>query len=337
MSTNTSNIPARNSPHARIQTGLNRLWELLTAASPGIEHPVRRRQAQMLSALLLVLIGFSPITLLIIQRAAETNPGSINDASTLVVTISVVVLVASYGLSRTVHYSIAAALALVIAPLAIFCVLIVSPGHYLDLIRYLVLNLVLCGIMFSLRTTALVAITYVASSMIVMYLLIDVPSGDRLYTLIFMVMGAAVVTGFIYYRDRTEADRQRAIAAARDELRASRELYRTLAQNLPQSAVLLFDRDLRLLLAEGAALAQLGYARDKLEGGTHRNAAFRRRGRRRLPRGAGGRGAHYRAADRRAVLPRPLFACTGRKRRDHVRAGAAPEHPRAEARRSRRA
>ncbi|MCC6803809.1 MAG: PAS domain S-box protein [Anaerolineae bacterium] len=98
------------------------------------------------------------------------------------------------------------------------------------------------------------------------YLLLDVPSGDRLYTLVFMILGAAVVVGFIYYRDRAEADRQRVIATARDELRASRELYRTLARNLPQSAVLLFDHDLRLLLVEGTALAQLGYSRDALEG-----------------------------------------------------------------------
>ncbi|MCC6805674.1 MAG: hypothetical protein IT319_22520, partial [Anaerolineae bacterium] len=186
-------ISASTSPRIRIQAGLHHLWDLLTAPSSAIINPMRRRQAQLLSSLLLVLLALSPITLMVVERAAETSPASLNEASALVVTVSAVVLLFSYGLSRTIHYPVAAALAMVIAPVAIFGFLLVSPGDYLDLIRFLVLNLMLCGIMFSLRTTALVAVTYIASSLIVTYLLLDVPSGDRLYTLVFMIMGAAVV------------------------------------------------------------------------------------------------------------------------------------------------
>jgi PAS domain S-box-containing protein len=45
-------------------------------------------------------------------------------------------------------------------------------------------------------------------------------------------------------------------------------LYRTLASNLPASAVFLFDRDLRYELCEGQAIASMGFTKDTLEGKT---------------------------------------------------------------------
>jgi PAS domain S-box-containing protein len=51
-----------------------------------------------------------------------------------------------------------------------------------------------------------------------------------------------------------------------DSLRKSEELYRTLARNLPDTEVLLFDHDLRYLIAEGSILEQKGYHCDSLEG-----------------------------------------------------------------------
>ena len=50
------------------------------------------------------------------------------------------------------------------------------------------------------------------------------------------------------------------------ELHASRERYRALAARLPDVSILVFDRDLRFTLVEGAALARHGWRRDELEG-----------------------------------------------------------------------
>ncbi len=55
---------------------------------------------------------------------------------------------------------------------------------------------------------------------------------------------------------------------AEKELRNRESLYRTLARHLPKSAILIYDRDLRYLVAEGEALEQTGYYRDKVEGST---------------------------------------------------------------------
>jgi PAS domain S-box-containing protein len=61
-----------------------------------------------------------------------------------------------------------------------------------------------------------------------------------------------------------EAERQ----AAEGALRRSEELYRTLAHNFPDGAVILFDHDLRYILADGAGLKDVGLTREMLEGKT---------------------------------------------------------------------
>ena len=51
-------------------------------------------------------------------------------------------------------------------------------------------------------------------------------------------------------------------------LRKSEELYRTLAKNFPNGAVVLFDLNLRHLIAEGRELATVGFSKESLEGKT---------------------------------------------------------------------
>ncbi|MCS6940009.1 MAG: ATP-binding protein [Roseiflexaceae bacterium] len=62
---------------------------------------------------------------------------------------------------------------------------------------------------------------------------------------------------------RKNAEALEAQAAA---LRASEERYRILAANLPDSAVLILDHDLRFVLADGPELAATGYSKEALEG-----------------------------------------------------------------------
>ncbi len=73
-----------------------------------------------------------------------------------------------------------------------------------------------------------------------------------------------VVAVFGATRDITE--QQQALEA----LHRSEELYRTLAQNFPDGAVVLFDRNCRYLIAEGKGLASVGLSRERLEGKTNR-------------------------------------------------------------------
>lgn len=61
-------------------------------------------------------------------------------------------------------------------------------------------------------------------------------------------------------KDDDELEFSRLSIPARDEL------YRTLARNFPNGAVLLFDRHLRYILADGAGLGKVGLSSQMLEG-----------------------------------------------------------------------
>lgn len=64
------------------------------------------------------------------------------------------------------------------------------------------------------------------------------------------------------------AERRRAL----ERLRRSEELYRTLAESFPNGAVLLFDGELRYIIAGGAGIADSGLSQGGLEGKTIREA-----------------------------------------------------------------
>lgn len=63
---------------------------------------------------------------------------------------------------------------------------------------------------------------------------------------------------------RDISDRKRSEVA----LQKSEQQYRTLAKNFPNGAVLLFDRELRYLIAEGVELATAGLSKESVEGKT---------------------------------------------------------------------
>ncbi len=207
------------------------------------------------------MVVLAPIgmALTVVSTGSDFRPATLVIAGT-----AIGFLVICYLISRTQHYLTAAGISLVIMPLAIFSAIVIAPVHNVDLLRYLVLGLLLCGIMFPLQTTIVTATGYLVSSLIVISLVPSLEASAALYSLIFVMISAALIVTFMRYRDLTEQDRQQVVAAARDELRVSRELYRTLAQNLPRSAVLLYDHSLKFLLVEG--VAQLGYAKTALEG-----------------------------------------------------------------------
>ncbi len=69
-------------------------------------------------------------------------------------------------------------------------------------------------------------------------------------------------------RRRRSSPPARQSARTTSALPRSDELYRTLAQNFPNGAVILFDHDLRYTLADGAGLAEVGLSKEQLEGRT---------------------------------------------------------------------
>src|SRR5438552_2768533 len=102
-------ISPNTRPQPRLMSLLNRLWDLITAPSAGVQGSEKRRQAQLLATLLLILIVLSPISLIIIDRYASSQPGGLmGNSSSVLVLVAIAVLLVCYALSRTRLYLIAA-------------------------------------------------------------------------------------------------------------------------------------------------------------------------------------------------------------------------------------
>src|SRR5689334_18451087 len=129
MNSPTSGNSSNSSPQPPPLLPVNRLWDLITAPSAGVQGSEKRRQAQLLATLLLILIVLSPISLVIIQHYGDGTRGSLlRNSSSVLVIIAIAALLICYALSRTRHYLIAAGFAMLIAPVAIFSAIIVSPA-----------------------------------------------------------------------------------------------------------------------------------------------------------------------------------------------------------------
>jgi PAS domain S-box-containing protein len=55
---------------------------------------------------------------------------------------------------------------------------------------------------------------------------------------------------------------------AREEMRLSEKLYRQIAANIPQSAIFIFDKDMRYIVAEGPLVGVVSKQKDQIEGRT---------------------------------------------------------------------
>lgn len=75
-------------------------------------------------------------------------------------------------------------------------------------------------------------------------------------------------TGGLLFSQRRQRALERHRRAAGDAERRSAALHRAIASSFPDGAVLLFDRELRYLVAGGAALQEMGYASPAVEGRT---------------------------------------------------------------------
>ncbi|MFI5310892.1 MAG: MASE1 domain-containing protein [Gemmatimonadales bacterium] len=88
--------------------------------------------------------------------------------------------------------------------------------------------------------------------------IVSTPTGNLFALQLFLVLLA--VPSLLFAAARAEAQQAEA------RLRQSEDRYRTLARYLPDGCVVLYDRDLRLVLVEGPAVAAAGFVRAEVEG-----------------------------------------------------------------------
>ncbi|MDQ3007755.1 MAG: GGDEF domain-containing protein, partial [Chloroflexota bacterium] len=143
-------------PHWR--DGLAAAWSWLIEPSPSIVEPERRLQARLLMAMLLVLLLFGLLALLLSLFGFYAKAGE-SQSVTLVIRwitlIAVLFLGVEYFLSRTIHYPLAAGLAVGTVLIATFVTVIVSPQDQ-QYLFFLILGGLLGSLFLSARTTAMV-------------------------------------------------------------------------------------------------------------------------------------------------------------------------------------
>src|SRR5258708_12122311 len=135
------------------------LWQRFIEPAAAIQDLEQRRKARLLSALLLVLTALGTFDL-VISVAADYDTHSPNVSPYILIgIINITVLLALYLLSRTVHYKLSAGLTLAVLYIATVAIGLSIPREGIaQILPYLSISVLLCSMLFSLRTTVILAI-----------------------------------------------------------------------------------------------------------------------------------------------------------------------------------
>lgn len=150
-----NNISSRL-PHWRDR--LSAVWSWLIEPSPSIVEPERRLQARLLMAMLLVLLLFGLLawTLSLFGFYAKAGESqTVTSVFRWITLVAVLLLGVEYFLSRTIHYLLAAGLAVGTVLIATFVTVIVSPQDH-QYLFFLILGGLLGSLFLSARMTAIV-------------------------------------------------------------------------------------------------------------------------------------------------------------------------------------
>ena len=190
----TDTIPA--SKGTRWQRRLARAWRWLIEPSSAIDGPERRLQARVLMAMLLVLMSLGLLSLIlsllgVYSKLDESK--AVVSAFRWVTLAAVLILAVEYGLSRTVHFPLAAVLTVGTVLVPIFAVVIISPA-VVQYVFFLVIGGVVASLFLSTRMTAIVFIVTFIGSMLLPAFVPGYAGGDNIYAQFFIVaIGSLVV------------------------------------------------------------------------------------------------------------------------------------------------
>ena len=133
------------------------IWRWLTGPAISIQEPEENRQASLIAALLLLIIGLSLILVVIDWAFTATSNRSYNSSKTLVFLIALILLSVAYGLSRSIYYRLGALLTVLISSATVFVGYLfeVNPGE-LYLLFYLAIPIFFSAIFLSIKITNLI-------------------------------------------------------------------------------------------------------------------------------------------------------------------------------------
>ncbi len=195
------------------------LWDRLTDPSAEITEPERRHNARLLSSLLVILIPVGYLLAAAPILLSSTRPLWQN-SDFLIMTASLILSIAIYGLSRGANYQRAVVLVIAVGLLEIFLPSIAQNDFLLSSVDYL-LVLVLFGSMFLSSKATLGVIAVSLAGLFVLPVLI---TGVTFLTLIedpisLLLIGSGLILLGTRHRNQLEKDRHAALMASEERLR----------------------------------------------------------------------------------------------------------------------
>lgn len=203
---------------------LSTFWQMLTAPHPSIQGIEHRRQARLLSSLLLPLV-FLPVLILI----ARTIIDAAFQPSWIAV-LSFFILALGYILSRTRFYKAGAVLAASLFPVSIFALAVqyTDPSELRSLLVYLVLGVLLGSMLFSVRGTAVLAVINLIALIVIPFVLPRVTFSTIIPPLAFLMLSSTLIVVAMWHRNRLEMDRQAELVASEERAREINKMLRAI-------------------------------------------------------------------------------------------------------------
>jgi len=195
-------------------SGLARLWRLLTEAPTAVSESGRRRQIQLLSGLLVVLI---PLVLLLIGLQLQLFPGFW--PTFVAVASALVVLLLAYGLARTGKFTVGALLTVGTSALTCFAVVVLNP-HDPIVYAFLNVSMFLARLLFDKTGVWITTLANLLGvTLLIPVLGVPPPGDDPVVVPVFLIITAAMLLLGIRYRDAVERDRQMELVASEARFR----------------------------------------------------------------------------------------------------------------------
>jgi diguanylate cyclase (GGDEF)-like protein len=184
------------------------VWNWLVEPSASVVEPESRLQARLLTALLLILIIIGSLSMILSLFGFYSQPGepeTVGVRNLWITSIATLVMVVEYGLSRTVHYTLAAGLVVMTVFGATLSIVIANPENP-QYLYFMVIGGLLGSLFLSPRMTAIIFAITLLGMMIRAIFVAGISSSHNLTAFFFILtVGGLVVMASIlrqHYLDR---------------------------------------------------------------------------------------------------------------------------------------
>ncbi|KAB2864723.1 MAG: PAS domain-containing protein, partial [Anaerolineae bacterium] len=230
------------------------LWQQLTRPHPSLEYPDAKRQARLLTSLLILFVGLTLVSF-VLSVEVSNQRRLVQYIELGLIFLVLIGLSVIYRLSRSPYYKLAARLAVILTFLGIYTSIIVDSSVIGGYAVYLVVVVLLSGLLLSLRTTIIIAIL---STLPLLILWGFLRQDEILYSILFLAFVNTLLVLSIHHRNQLEADHQQELQnrmadgkKIHDELQRTTQRLSTLIENL-QDGVLVENEHRKIVLVNEA-------------------------------------------------------------------------------------